>query len=170
MADPAETPAEAKRRRRRLITLGEVIGISALAISALGLWNSWSRDDRPTVVVEKPRPVPFALRGKITDEGKRMTIAPVDPGHALETLSLTAPGKAAIDLGSDPDLSAASVEGLLPAGKREGNGAISVAVDARFIDGGIERHGGGRYRIAYRWVGGGLFGGHSLRLTALTRG
>ena len=35
MPEPAETPAQAKRRR--LINLGEIIALAALVISALGL-------------------------------------------------------------------------------------------------------------------------------------
>ena len=170
MTDPTETPAEAKRRRRRLINLGEAIGIGALAISALGLWNGWSKRDKPAVVVEKTHSVPFALRGKIEDGGKRMVITPVDPSHALETLSLSAPGKPAIDLGSDPELSAAAAEALLTNPKKDGTGSLRVTFNARYIEAGNERRGGGGYWLAYRWEGGGLFGGHSLRLTAMTRG
>ena len=101
MTDPAETPAQAKRRR--LINLGELIALAALIISGLGLWNGWSgRNDKPAVVVATARSVPLALRGKLEDEGKRLVIAPVESGHALETLMLTAPGKPALDLGSYP--------------------------------------------------------------------
>ena len=169
MTDPTETPSQAKRRR--LINLGEAIAIAALIISALGLWNGWSgRNDKPTVVMEKTRSVPLALRGKVESDGKALTISPVEAGHALESLTLSAPGKAPLDLGSEPSLTASAVEALLPASKKEGNGTIRVTVSARYIEAGNERTGGGRYRIAYRWAGGGLFGGHSLRLTGFTRG
>ena len=170
MTDPAETPSQAKRRR--LINLGEAIALAALIISALGLWNGWSnRNDKPAVVVSTSRSIPLALRGKLEDDGKRLAIAPVEPGHALETLTLTAPGKPALDLGSEPQLSASAVEGLLnPARKKEGTGSLRVNFAARYIEGGIERRGGGAYWIAYRWTDGGLFGGHSLRLTGMTRG
>ena len=170
MTDPAETPAQAKRRR--LINLGELIALAALIISGLGLWNGWSgRNDKPAVVVATARSVPLALRGKLEDEGKSLTIAPVEPGHALETLMLTAPGKPALDLGSEPRLSASAVEGLLnDARKKEGTGSLRVNFDARYIESGIERRGGGAYWITYRWTDGGLFGGHALRLTGMTRG
>ena len=68
-------------------------------------------------------------------------------------------------------MSASAVEGLLnPARKKEGTGSLRVNFAARYIEGGIERRGGGAYWIAYRWTEGGLFGGHSLRLTGMTRG
>lgn len=168
MSDPTETPAQAKRRR--LINLGEVIALAALIISALGLWNSWSnREDKPTVVVEKARTIPLALRGTVEDDGKSLAIAPVEAGHSLEGLTLIAPDKAEIGLMSDPRLYAASVEKLLPDSKREGNGTLEITIDARYIEAGIERRDSGRYRLEYRWVGGGLFESRSLRLTRLSR-
>ena len=166
MPDPQST----ENNRRRWINLGEGVAVIGLIISGLALWNGWSKDDRPAVVVEKAHSVPFALRGRVEDEGKRLAITPVEPGHALETLSLTTAGKPAIDLGSDPDLSASAVEGLLTNPKKDGTGSLRVTFAARYIEAGAERRSSARYWLAYRWVGGGLFGGHSLRLTALTRG
>ena len=168
MNDPAETPAEAKRRR--LINLGEVIALAALIISALGLWNSWSnRDGKPAVVVEPPRAVPLALRGKVEDGGKSLAIAPVESGHALDSLTVSVPGKPPIELGSEPRLAASAIEALLPEASKEAPGSLRITIDARYIEAGIERRGGGRYRLDYRWVSGGLFGGRDLRLTGLTR-
>lgn len=169
MNDPAETPAEAKRRR--LINLGEVIALAALTISALGLWNSWSnRDGKPAVVVEKPRAIPLALRGKVENDGKSLAIAPVEASHALDSLIVTAPGKPPLDLGSEPKLSASAVEALLPEANEQAPGSLRITIDARYIEAGIERRSSGRYRMDYRWVSGGLFGGRDLRLTRLTRG
>jgi hypothetical protein len=148
-----------------------LIALAALIISALGLWNSWSnRDSKPAVVVEKARSIPLALRGKVEDDGKTVTITPIEPGHALDSLTVTAPGRTPVDLGSEPSLSAAAVEALLPKSKKEGTGSVQVKIEARYIEAGFERRGGGRYRIDYRWVGGGLFEGRSLRLTRFSRG
>lgn len=165
---PDSHPIESNRRR--WINLGEGVAVVGLIISGLALWNSWSKDDRPAVVVEQARTVPLALRGKVEDNGKRLTIAPVEPGHALEALTLIAVGKPAIDLGSDPVLSATAVEQLLPNGTKDGTGALQVTLDARYIEAGTERHLSARYKISYRWTDGGLLSGHSLRLTGLTRG
>lgn len=166
MPDPHPTDIN----RRRWINLGEGVAVIGLIISGLALWNSWSKDDRPAMVVEHPRAIPLALRGKVEDDGKRLAIAPVEPGHALESLTLTLPGKPPIDLGSDPALVANVVEHLLPEGKKDGTGALRVTLDARYIEAGTERRSTARYRLAYRWADGGLLGGHSLRLTGLTRG
>ena len=84
--------------------------------------------------------------------------------------TLTVNGKPPIDLGSDPSLSAGAVEALLPDGKKDGSGSLMANLAARYIEGGTERRGNARYRLAYRWTGGGLFGGKSLRLKGMTRG
>lgn len=166
MPEPLPTQSE----RRRWINLGEGVAVVGLVISGLALWNSWSKDDRPAVVVEHARTIPMALRGRVEQDGKRLAIAPVEPGHALESLSLAFPGKPPIDLGSDPSLSTGSVESLLPDGKKDGSGALLVTLTARYIEAGTERSSAARYRLNYRWVGGGLFGGKSLRLIGMTRG
>ena len=177
MTDPSPSgPTAAERRaRRRMINLGEALGIGALIISALGLWNGWGGRDndkaRPTTVVEQEAAVPLALRGKVEDGGKALTISPVDPGHALDSLTLTITGKPPIELGSDGRLSASSVESAVqPPAKDKRSGAVPVTVAARYIELGKDRRGGGAYRLSYRWESGGLFGGHSLRLTGFSRG
>ena len=166
MPDPIPTESN----RRRWINLGEGVAVVGLIISGLALWNSWTKDDRPAVVVEQARAIPLALRGKVEDDGKRLTIAPVESGHALESLTLTVPGKPPIDLGSDPSLTADAIQRLIPDGKKQGSGALSATLDARYIEAGTERRATARYRLTYRWTDGGLLSGSSLRLTGLKRG
>ena len=121
-----------------------------------------TRDAKPAVVVEKPRSIPLALRGKVEDDGKTLAISSVEAGHALESLTLAAPGKTAIELGSEPRLSATAVEALLPDARRDGNGSLRIKIDARYIEAGIVRRGGGSYLLDYRWESGGLFEGRNL--------
>jgi hypothetical protein len=164
---------EARARRRRWISLGETVAIAALAISALGLWNSWKPDkaEKQPPPIEAKTAIPIAFRGKIESEGKAMTIAPVEPGHSLESLTMSVAGKATVSLGSDGQLTAAEIEGLVGVpGKAKGPGSLSVRFDASYIEAGTLKHGGGRYRISYRWEDGGLFGSDKLRLTGLSHG
>ncbi len=75
-----------------------------------------------------------------------------------------------VALGSDGALSAADVQSMLPDDiDKSRDGQFVVTVDARYIERGGDRRGGGRYTLGYRWVDGGLFGGKSLRLTGLSR-
>src|SRR5205085_1183196 len=41
--------------------------------------------------------------------------------------------------------------------------------DAHYVEMGADRRGGGTYVLRYRWEGGGLFGGRSVRLVGLSR-
>ena len=171
---PSQPTAAERKARRRMINLGEVVAIGALILSALGLWNGWRghEDGKPrtTTVVEQKLAVPLALRGRIEDGGKTITISPVDPAHALDSLTLTIAGKSPIELGSDGRLTASALEPALEAGAKDKQVAtVPVRVAARYIEAGNDRRGSGNYRLSYRWEGGGLFGGHSLRLVGFSR-
>jgi hypothetical protein len=166
-----DTP-EQRRRRLRWITLGEAIAIAALILSALGLWHQWNkRDEPPKVVIEKPTAIPLTLRGRVTDDGRRLEIAPVEEGHALQSLTITAAGSK-IELGSDGELSAGAVQDAL--GKRteigKGRQRLPVRIEARYVEAGADKTNTGSYVVTYQWESGGLFGGRSLRLTGLSRG
>ena len=169
------TDSEAKARRRRRIALGEAIGIAALLISALGLWNSWrGGNDRPAIVVDRaPKPIALVLRGAVAEDGKVIRLAPLEAGHALDQLVMSArpPAKGTATFGSDPMLSAAMIETWLPeGGKREGEGSVVVDSVARYVETGETRTARQRYRIDYRWKDGGLLSGKSVRLTGISRG
>jgi hypothetical protein len=160
--------------RRRWITVGEVIALAALIVSAAGVWIAWksSSEDKTTRVVEQRSSVPLALRGSVDSDGSTLTIVPADPSHALESLTVTIKGAAPIDVGSDGRLTASDVEGALKDREKEPKGltqAVSVKIAARYVEAGADRRGGGTYVLRYKWEGGGLFGGRSLRLVGLSR-
>ncbi|HET9398420.1 MAG TPA: hypothetical protein VFO45_06330 [Sphingomicrobium sp.] len=167
MTDKLPTDAQI---RRRWINLGEFVAVAGLLISGLALWNSWKGGDAETRIVEQEqKPVPLALRGRVEDDGKRLVIAPIESGHALDALQLSA-NAGSIALGSDGSLSAKDVESLLPDDiDKSRDGRFVVTLDARFVERGKDRRGGGRYTLSYRWEEGGLLGGKSLRLTGLSR-
>jgi len=167
----SETP---EARRRRWITLGETIAIAALVVSAVGVWIAWksSNQDRPTEVVERRNAVPLALRGTVDGNGRTLTIAPADPDHALQSLRVTIKGASPIEIGSDGELSASDIEGALHGREKEAKDvthSVPVRIDARYVEAGADRRGGGSYILRYRWEGGGLFGGRSIRLVGLAR-
>ena len=143
-------------------------------VSAVGVWIAWqsSNNDRPTRVVEQRSAVPLALRGTADGDGRTLTIMPADPGHALQSLRLTINGASPIDVGSDGRLSASDVEAALKGREKEAKDvthSVAVRIDARYVESGSDRRGGGAYVLRYKWEGGGLFGGRSLRLVGLAR-
>jgi hypothetical protein len=160
--------------RRRWITLGEIIAIAALVVSAVGVWIAWksSKEDKPTRLVEQRSSVPLALRGTADGDGSTLTIMPADPTHALEGLTVTIKGASAIDVGSDGRLSASDIEAALKDRDKEAKDvthSVPVRIDARYVEMGKDRRGGGNYVLRYKWEGGGLFGGRSLHLTGLSK-
>jgi hypothetical protein len=160
--------------RRRWINLGEIIAIAALVVSALGVWIAWknSSKDEPTRIVEQKPSVPLALRGTADGDGRTLTILPADPSHALESLKVTIKGASPIDVGSDGRLSASDVEAALKDREKEAKDVthtVPVRLDARYVENGTDRRGGGAYVLRYKWEGGGLFGGRSLHLVGLSR-
>lgn len=167
-----EKPQTDAQIRRRWINLGEFVAVAGLLISALALWNSWSggnAEAETKIVAQDEKPVPLALRGQIEDDGKHMVLAPVEAGHAVDSLQLSV-GERKIALGSDGLLSASEVETLLPADiDKSRDGQFVVDIKARYIERGTDRTYSGRHTLSYRWVDSGLFGGKSLRLTGLSR-
>ena len=170
MTKTNETESQ-RRARLRWLTLGEAIAIAALILSGLGLWHEWNkRDDGPKVVIEKPTAIPLALRGRVTGDGKALEISPIEDSHALQSLTLTA-GSAKIELGSDGELSAGALEDALGDKAPDGKGMhrARVRVEARYVEAGTDKTAAGSYVISYKWEGGGLFGGRSLRFTGFSR-
>ena len=161
-------------RRRRLINLGELIALAALIVSALGVWIAWknSSEDKPTRVVEQRSAVPLTLRGTPESNGGEITVSPVDPGHALQSATVTIKGASPIELGSDGRLQASDVQAALKDRRKEDKDrtySVPVRIAAHYVEMGADRRGGGAYLLRYKWEGGGLFGGRSLRLVGLSR-
>ena len=161
-------------RRRRLINLGELIALAALIVSAAGVWITWKSkdDDKPTRIVEQRQSIPLTLRGKAENDGQTLDISPVEPTHALESLTLTLPGASAIEVGSDGQLDARDVEAALKGHDKDTKDrtlSVPVRIAAHYVEAGKDHRGGGSYTLRYRWEGGGLFGGRSIHLVGLSR-
>ena len=172
-----DTPAsEAKRKSRlRWVTLGEAIALAALIISGIGVWLSWkgsSEEKGPTTIVERRQAIPLALRGRAQSDGRSLAIMPVEDSHALQSLTVTPQGARPIELGSDGELSARDLENALGESPPDGKGThrARVRIAARYVEAGADKSATGSYVISYRWEGGGLLGGRSLRFNGFTRG
>jgi hypothetical protein len=166
--------SESAARRRRWVNLGEIIGLLALIVSAVGVWIAWksSNEDKPTRIVEQRSAVPLALRGTADSDGRMLTIMPADPSHGLEGLTVTLRGGSPIEVGSDGRLAASDVEAALKGREKEAKDvthSVPVRIDARYVEMGKDRRGGGSYVLRYKWEGGGLFGGRSLHLIGFSR-
>ena len=131
--------SESERQRRRWITIGELIALLALIVSAVGVWISWKNGetDKPTRIVEQRPSIPLILRSKREDDGTRLTISPVEDSHALESLKLTFAGAPPISVGSDGELDASDVEPALKGRDNEPKDralSVPVRIDARYVE------------------------------------
>jgi hypothetical protein len=169
MTKTNETESQ-RRSRLRWVTLGEAIAIAALILSGLGLWHEWNKRDDAKVVIEKPTAIPLALRGRASDDGRWLEISPLEDSHALQSLTITA-GGSKIEVGSDGELNASAIEDALGKAAEDGKGrhSLRVRIAARYVEAGADKTATGSYLLAYKWEGGGLLGGKSLRLISLSR-
>lgn len=160
-----------EKPRRRWISLGEVIALAALIISGLGLWITWSgsQKNEPTRIVEQKQSIPLVLRAAVERDGRALAIEPVESSHALQSLTLTFPGATPMEVGSDGRLEASAVQAAINDKDRKGAKKVRVRIATRYVETGTDRRSTGSYSLSYRWEGGGLFGGKSVRLTGLSR-
>ena len=161
---------ESRDKRKSWISFGETIALTALVISAAGLWIAWkdSSKDGPTRMVEQRQVIPLTLRGRIEDGGRTLEISPVEAGHGLQSLTVTVKDGAKIEVGSDGQLGASDLERALGDIDKK-SGAVSARIDTRYVEAGADRKAARLYTIRYRWEGGGLFGGRSLRIAGFSR-
>jgi hypothetical protein len=162
------------KTRRRWITLAELIALAALIVSALGVWIAWKSNsqEKTTRIVEQRSAVPLALRGTVDNEGRTITLIPADPSHALEAVTVIIKGTSPIEVGSDGRLGASDVENALKDREKEAKDvthSVPIRIAARYVEAGADRRGGGNYVLRYKWEGGGLFGGRTLRFVGLSK-
>ena len=160
--------------RRRWVSLGELIALAALIVSAVGVWIAWksSSEDKTTRVVEQRQSIPLTLRGRREDGGARLEISPVESSHALQSLTVTLPNASPISVGSDGELQASDVQSALTGhdkDPRDRTLSVRVRIDARYVEMGKDRRASASYTLRYMWKGGGLFGGRSPHLVSLSR-
>jgi hypothetical protein len=86
MSDIPDTPAEKKRRRLRLISLAELVGVVAVSISALSYWDS----RRERTLAEAP-PAPLLLVATAAADGSQLALRPARGESVIQTQSLTFP-------------------------------------------------------------------------------
>jgi hypothetical protein len=183
---PTREQAEAAAVRRRWITLAEVLGVIAVLISGLTLWNSYRQQNAEEADKVAARSEAAAeaqillLRASPDREGRTLGLATAGAGQTIQnqTIRFPAPlGVAAIDTVIEPRIEAGWFEqALLRArdagggqGESRGDERIPVAITTTFFSGGAMHRDSAIYDIGYRIEGGGLFGGHKIRMRGISR-
>jgi hypothetical protein len=186
-----EEKREAAAIRRRWITLGEMLAVTAVVISGLTLWNSYSertatKAEREADEAEKAserrrqtaRSQRITLSARAEEEGKRLALAPLDPGQAIQGLTLAFPSA----LGSTPvdavepriearwvrDAARAAREAESEAARGPGDRRLPVALTIRFLSNGENVTETIVYDLGYR-IDSSLLGGTDVELRGLAQ-
>lgn len=173
---------EAAAIRRRWITLGEVLAVVGVLISALALWNSYAerRSNEAERQAEKAEKgsVSRTLLLRASGGGKRLTLAPRDAEQAIrsQTILFPSPLGTKVDAVVEPRIEAdwvkQAVKKAHDLGRKEakgpGDARMPVAITTSFDSGGAALSETGIYDIGYKESGGGLFGGTDVELRGLS--
>lgn len=188
MTETPETPKEARAAeaaaiRRRWITLGEVLAVLAVGISALTLYLNWSdkQDERAARVSEgrqaSVRSAKLVLSAKM-DGDDRLLLSPATPDQIIQSQTILFPkalgiapvpttGEARIEAGWFADaLKKAREKARLP-DNSVGDEQLPVAITTRFVVNGEAHEDVGHYDIGYGITGKWL-AGHKVTLRGLS--
>ncbi|MDQ3077885.1 MAG: hypothetical protein M3Q83_03475 [Pseudomonadota bacterium] len=176
----SETP-EQRKARLRWLTLAEIVAIVAVTISGIGLWKSWQDGQaKPTpVVIQTEKSISLTLRAAPDDDRRAVTIAAVEPRHAVQSTEIvfpTALGEEPFEQSGDMRLAASGFDdplfkardsaGLPKLTRSEGR--LPLLIVTSYVDAGAPREDRALYDLGYRIADGGLFGGRELSLGGLS--
>jgi hypothetical protein len=182
-ANAESRAAEAAAIRRRWITLGEVLTLIAVTISALTLWNSWSerRDEAAAKAAEARQASAKAVTLVLVaaDSGERtLQLKSTAADQSVQSQRIVFPsalriapaettGEPRIEAGWFEDsLKKAREQARLPDNSR-GDERLPVAITTRFLANGAPHEDVALYDIGYT-ISGRFLGGHSLKLRGLS--
>ena len=179
MSETPEEKREAAAIRRRWITLGEVLAVLAVVISAATFWNSYqerkSAESERAAAAQKETRAEAALVLRATAEGggKRLALAPVDSEQVIQSQKIIFPSKlglGAIETAGDARIEARWVSDALEELKKKRSGAgdlrIPVAIVSRFTSKDAVRTSAALYQLSYKREDGLL--GSSIALRGLS--
>jgi len=176
--------AEAAAIRRRWITLGEVLAVLAVGISALTLYLNWAdkQDERAEKAAESRKASSRAAVLVLNADGvkdDRIVIKTTDPDQLIQSQTILFPralGIAPVETTGDPRIEAGWFDGALKKARAKaklpddsvGDERLPVAITTRFVVGGDTHENIALYDIGYG-VKGGWIAGHSVALRGLSR-
>jgi hypothetical protein len=184
MAETPQERAEAARVRRRWLTLGEVVAIAAVLISALTFWNSWrerqnSEAERAAESVQSQRKASMLLLNATPDKnGRRLSLTPRADSQAIQNQVVYFPAMLKVDpaqTSGDARIERdwfgdALVDARDDAKIKDGVGdsRLPVLIETRYLTDGDPHVDRTIYEVGYATEHG-LFGGTSILLRGLSR-
>jgi hypothetical protein len=180
----SETPEErreAAKIRRRWITLGELLAIAAVVISALTLWNSYK--ERANSEAERSaeshkaeaRAHVLLLKASVAHGGDSLGLAPLDGDQVIQSQTIAFPaalGLSPVETTGDARIEAGWFADALKKargknGRTSGDLRLPIAVTTRYVAGDAPLTDIALYAIGYG-LEGRFLGGDAIRLKGLS--
>ena len=185
MSETPEDKREAARVRRRWLTLGELLAIAGVLISALALWNSYrertsSEAERVAADTKSAKAAEtLILRATVEKEGNRLTLSPRDDQQTIQAQTLRFPVALNLDpveTTGDPRIERAwferpltdALEHAKAKRRTTGDAKLPVLITTRFLVDGSEHEDRAIYQIGYT-LGHGFLAGTTVKLSGLSR-
>lgn len=176
--------AEAAAIRRRWLTLGEVLAVAALVISALTLWLNWTeRSDvqaQQTVQSKRAsaRAATLTLRAEAAGGGDRLDLRPVQSAQQIQEQTIRFPDQLSVDAvetSGEPRVESDWFEDSLKKARNRaglpddsrGDERLPVIVTTHFLVDGQAYEDSALYDIGYT-ISGRMLGGHSVTLRGIS--
>lgn len=182
MADESAEAAAERRRRLRWLTLAEVLGVSALVISGLTLWNSYSerRHSEATQSAESRAASAKArilvLRADVQKDGDRIELKAAGD-QVIQSQTISFPKALGVDPvdSTDPRIEASWFESGLKKARKlagepdrpRGDARLPVAITTRFTIDGEMAEDTTLYDVGYV-TDSSFLGGTAIRLRGLS--
>lgn len=174
---------EAAAIRRRWITLGELLALVAVIISALTLWSNWSdrRDEKVAKAAEASRASTRAatltlVAGEATKH--RITLKPASDTQSVQSQTILFPSSlklAPAETTGEPRIEGEWFEDALKKARAaahrpddsRGDEQIPIAIVTRYLVDGAQHEDVALYDVGYS-ISGHLFSGHTISLRGIS--
>jgi hypothetical protein len=147
-----------KRLPLRWLTLGEIVGVAAVVIAALGLWENHREHvdavrEHAAEVAAGALKSTFLMTGALDRDSNAIRLTPVHPDQVIQTQTLWFPSAvraASIETTGNPRLEARWIEdGLRQVAGKARQGRVPVGVQTVYIDDGVTKTDNALYELAY---------------------
>jgi hypothetical protein len=154
-----DKPAAETAKRRRWISIGETVGILALLISAISLWDSHQERAETRAAAAQVKPVkvpPLVLTATADADGEVLRLASPNSDRVIQTQTIVFPKALdvdSVDTVGNPRIEAEWFAGELrdALGGDRTKGRLPVGIVTRFTDNGTEREDTAIYDIGHGW-------------------
>lgn len=183
MTESPEAQKEAAKIRRRWITLGELLAVAAVLISALTLYLNWAdkKDERAQQAAEGSKASARAARLVLNaqaDGDSRLALKPTDPDQVVQSQTVHFPkalGIAPVNTTGEPRIEAGWFEDALKKARNAaklpddsiGDEKLPVTIVTQFVVNGDTHQDMAIYDIGYG-IAGKWLSGHHLTLRGLS--